>query len=365
LLAAQIKEQYRIYFIQVLDLLIGKIRLFIARHLKMIFDAHSDFGLFVFKKHLRKITGIMSQDHYAKLLAANVCVEVLTVGGDFSFWGIDFSKKETVLQTISAVKKEIEMSEGKFFLIESQSDFNNLKVGSIGIILSLEGASPLLGSENSLNEFYLNGIRSILLTTNSENPFSGGCLTPHIGLTNSGKALLNQIYDMPIILDLSHISERSFFEISESYEKPFIVSHANIKSICDHYRNLTDEQLIRLAEHDGVIGISLVSLFIENHDTRRTDIAMLMKHFQYASERTGTQHVGIGPDFMDYMQDTLTDYIIDHKLPLTMFTYPQGIESVEDLQKIKYLFDDNYNETDKNAILFGNFERVYKSILTG
>lgn len=109
----------------------------------MIFDAHSDFGLFVFKEHLKNNFGVLTQEHYSKLSAGNVYVEVLTVGGDFSFWGINFSKKETVLKTISAIKKEIEMSEDKFFLIQSKSDFKNLKTGSIGIILALEGTMPL------------------------------------------------------------------------------------------------------------------------------------------------------------------------------------------------------------------------------
>jgi membrane dipeptidase len=330
----------------------------------MIFDAHSDFGLFVFKEHLRNNFGVLSQDHYSKLMIGNVYVEVLTVGGDFSFWGIDFSKKETVLQTILAVKKEIEMSDGKFFLIESEADFKNLKTGSIGIILALEGAIPLFGNENSLDEFCFNGLRSIILTTNSENPFSGGCSTPQIGLTITGKKLLKQINEMQIILDLAHISERSFFEISDSFDKSFIISHANVKSICDHNRNLTDKQLIRLAEHDGVLGMSLVSLFVENHHSQRTTLDMVMKHFYYASEYVGTRHIGIGPDFMDYMQDTLSDYIVDQKLPITMFTYPQGIESVGDLQKTISLLGNYFNEKVTEEILFGNFERVYKSVLT-
>ena len=330
----------------------------------MIFDAHSDFGLYVFKEHLRNNFGVLSQDHYSKLMAANVFVEVLTVGGDFTFWGIDFSKKETVLKTISAVKKEIEMSDGKFFLIGSKSDFKNLKTGSIGIILALEGAMPLFGTKNSLDEFYLNGLRSIILTTNSDNPFSGGCSTPEIGLTIAGKELLKQINAMQIILDLAHISERSFFEISDSFDKSFIVSHANVKSICDHKRNLTDKQLIRLVEHDGVLGMSLVSLFIENHHSKRTTLDMLIKHFHYTSELVGARCIGIGPDFMNYMQDTLSDYITDHNLPITMFTYPQGIESVEDLQKIKSLLNNNFNELETEAILFSNFERVYKNVLT-
>jgi membrane dipeptidase len=329
----------------------------------MIFDAHSDYGLYVFKEHLRNNFGVLYKDHYSKLRAGNVCLEVLTVGGDFSFWGIDFSKKETVLQTITAVKKEIEMSDGKFYLIESKSDFKNLQSGSIGIILALEGAMPLSEAENSLDEFYLNGLRSIILTTNSENTFSGGCSTPQIGLSETGKNLLKQIEKMPIMLDLAHISERSFFEIADSFGKSFIVSHANVKSVCDHYRNLTDEQLNRLLEHDGVLGMSLVSLFIENQHTRRTTLDMLMQHFLYTAEHFGTRHIGIGPDFMDYMQDTLSNYIIDHKLPGTMFTYPQGIESVEDLQKIISLLGVKFNEKDKNGVLYENFERAYRSIL--
>lgn len=330
----------------------------------MIFDAHSDFGLFVFKEHLRNNYGVLSQDHYSKLMAADVFVEVLTVGGDFSFWGIDFSKKENVLQTISAVKKEIEMSEDKFFLIETETGFKHLKTGKIGIILALEGAMPLFGDENSLDEFYFNGLRSIMLTTNNENSFSGGSLTPNIGLSATGKKLIKQINEKPMLLDLAHISELSFFEISDSFDNPFIVSHANVKSICNHHRNLSDKQLIRLAEHDGVLGMSLVSLFIENHHSKRTNLEMLTKHFQYASQLAGTRHIGIGPDFMDYMQDTLSDYIIEHKLPITMFTYPQGIESIEDLQQISSLFNNKFDKKDGNDILYGNFQRVYRNILS-
>lgn len=318
----------------------------------------------MFKEHLRNNFGVLSQDHYSKLMSADVFVEVLTVGGDFTFWEIDFSKKENVLQTISAVKKEIEMSEGKFFLIETESDFIHLNTGKIGIILALEGAMPLFGDKNSLDEFYFNGIRSITPTTNNENPFSGGSLTPDIGLSATGRKLIKQINEKPMILDLAHISELSFFEISDSYDKPFIVSHANVKSVCNHHRNLSDKQLIRLAEHDGVLGMSLVSLFIEKHHSKRTDLEMLTKHFQYASQLAGTRHVGIGPDFMDYMQDTLSNYIIDHKLPITMFTYPQGIESVEDLQQISNLLDNKFDKKDGKDILYGNFERVYKQILS-
>lgn len=346
-----------------LVLITGKNKYFTVRHLEMIFDAHSDFGLLLFKEHLRNNYGVLSQDHYLKSMAASVYVEVLTVGGDFTFWGIDFSKKDTVLQTISTVKKEIEMSDGKFFLIESESDFKNLRKGSIGIILALEGAMPLFRNENSLDELYFNGLRSIILTTNSENPFSGGCSTPQTGLSKTGKELLKQINEIPMILDLAHISERSFIEISDFLDKPFIVSHANVKSICDHYRNLTDKQLIRLAEHDGVLGMSLVSLFIENNHSQRTNLESLTKHFQYVSELVGTRHIGIGADFMDYMQDTLSDYITDHKLPITMFTYPQGIESLEDLQKIKSLLNNNFQELEAETILFSNFERVYKNVL--
>ncbi len=170
---------------------------------------------------------------------------------------------------------------------------------------------------------------------------------------------------MPLILDLSHLSERSFFEISDSYDKPFIVSHANVKSVCDHFRNLNDEQLKRLAEHNGVIGMSLVSLFIENHDTKRTNIDIFLRHFRYLTELVGTGHVGVGPDFMDYMQDTLENHIVEHKLPTTMFTYPEGIESVEDLKMVSCMLNNHFNSIDIRAILYGNFERVYKTILTG
>lgn len=111
--------------------------------------------------------------------------------------------------------------------------------------------------------------------------------------------------------------------------------------------------------------MSLVSLFIENHITKRTDLDMLLKHFQYSSKLTGTRHIGIGPDFMDYMKDALSDYIKDHELPITMFTYPQGTESVKDLMKVKRLLGNNFTKNDTEQILCGNFKRIYQNVLSG
>jgi membrane dipeptidase len=331
----------------------------------MVFDAHSDFGLFICKEHARRKTGSLGGEHFLRLCAAGVGIEVLTVGGDFSFWGIDFSKRENVLQAIAAVKEEIRVSEGKFHLITDGSGFPNVQAGSIGILLALEGTAALSEKPGSLDEFFLQGIRSVMLTANHENLFSGGCLTPEKGLTEAGRTLLKQIEEKPMILDLAHISERSFHEISGSYAKPFIVSHANVRSISEHPRNLTDDQLSQIAAHDGVAGMSLISLFIDNNPGIRAGLDKVALHFEFAARAAGAEHVGLGPDFMDYMDDAIDGYIKEHGYPATMFSYPEGIESVADVPKVERLLAKGFLEEEKAGILFGNFERFFQRAMTG
>jgi len=112
-----------------------------------------------------------------------------------------------------------------------------------------------------------------MLTANHENAFSGGCYTPDIGLSLKGKELLRNISGVNMMLDLAHISERSYYEILGIYDSPVIVSHANVKALSAHQRNLSDEQLKMLRDHNGIIGLCLISLFLERDTIHRNTSA--------------------------------------------------------------------------------------------
>ena len=210
----------------------------------MIFDAHSDFGIQIYREHIKSKKGCLSDLHYPNLIKSNVRVEVITIGGDFILGGIDFSKYDVIYETIKAVKDEINMSCGKFFLIEDEKDFKQVHTtNSIGIILGLEGASVLSDRSVTIEKLYKEGVRTIILTNNEGNLFSGGCSNKNVGLSGLGKDLIKDILQFPIVLDLAHISEKAFFEITNIFDYPLIVSHGNLKSFSKHFRNLTDGQM--------------------------------------------------------------------------------------------------------------------------
>ncbi len=330
----------------------------------MIFDAHSDFGLFLFKESLNGRRGILAGSHYEQLNQAGITAEVLTVGGDFSLWGIDFRKPENVFGAIQVIREEVECSEGKYCLIEKEDDFQKVTGKTIGILMALEGAAPLTQNLDLLGTFYSKGVRSVMLTANGENVFSGGCHTPDTGLSSCGYKLLRRISELPMMLDLAHISERAFFEAMDIYERPLIVSHANARSLSNHFRNLSDEQLICLAEHNGVIGISLVSLFIENNSLQRTSLEMFKEHVLHTASLIGVESIGLGADMMDCIKDAVTELVHLHNFPPTMFTHPKGVEDTADIHKVAGEIQDVFSEDEIRAILFGNFADAFRNILT-
>ncbi len=326
------------------------------------FDAHSDFGLFAYKELLHGNAPVLNMRRYDDLKRASVKIEVMTIGGDFVFWDIDFGKQDTVLNVLSCLRDQINRSNGQYHLIENDSDFECMEDESIGIVFALEGCRCLTENVRAIEELHSLGLRSIMLTANEENAFAGGCQKPGAGLTARGKELLKILAGMNVMLDLAHISQRSYAEVLDGYDLPVIVSHANARKISDHCRNLTDAQLVALREHGGVIGLSLVSLFIEATTTKRTTIEMFLEHMRHIKELIGARHIGLGFDFMDYMMDGLSEYIKRYHLPSTMFSYPMGIEGLSDISRLDHAVAQaaDWNIED---IYYGNFLETFKKAL--
>ncbi len=169
--------------------------------------------------------------------------------------------------------------------------------GKIAAVLALEGAEPLEGSPELLDIFYCLGVRALSLTWNHRNHFAGGTDedTAGEGLTHAGRALVRELGGKGIILDLAHISKRCYFEALELSEKPPLVSHANARQLCDHPRNLTDEQLKALANRGGVIGLSIYPTFISGE--AKATLEQLLDHFVHIAGLIGAEHLAFGSDF--------------------------------------------------------------------
>ncbi len=96
------------------------------------------------------------------------------------------------------------------------------------------------------------------------------------------------------LVDVSHISERGFWDVMEQTSKPVIASHSNCRALCDHVRSLTDDQLRALRANGGVVGVSFVPDFV---DAKHPSIARVLDHIEHVMEVAGPAHVGLGSDF--------------------------------------------------------------------
>lgn len=181
----------------------------------------------------------------------------------------------------------------------------SMKSGKIGAMLTLEGADALQGHVGYVETLFELGVRSLQMTWNYGNWAADGVLEPRqAGLTLKGKELVKACARTGMILDVSHLAERGFWEAAELYGKPFIASHANAYSVCKHPRNLTDEQIRALIDADGRIGITFVPYFVSQVD--RPSIDHLLRHIEHVCALGGERHVMFGSDF-----DGIDRWIVD------------------------------------------------------
>ena len=179
----------------------------------------------------------------------------------------------------------------KVRLILSRRDLND--DGRIGILLSLEGASPLMGRVEFLRLFFRLGIRCLTLTWNHRNELADGVGVGEAagGLTEAGKAIVAECERLGIAVDVSHLSERSFWDVMQVARKPVFASHSNFRALCDHPRNLTDEQAKAIAQQGGIICLTFVPTFVGS------GLSDWVRHYRHGVQLVGEKALGLGSDF--------------------------------------------------------------------
>ncbi|PGT86744.1 MULTISPECIES: dipeptidase [Bacillaceae] len=180
-------------------------------------------------------------------------------------------------------------------LIKTKSDIDDLKQGEIGAVLTLEGCDAVGDRLENLELLYELGIRSVGLTWNYANLVADGAQeTRNAGITNFGKDVITFLNKKRLWTDLSHTSERSFWEGLDLAEYP-IASHSNTHHLCTHVRNLKDEQIVALFRKNGMMGITFVPFFTTNYE--QPTIKDLLKHIDHLCSLGGENHIGFGSDF--------------------------------------------------------------------
>lgn len=180
-------------------------------------------------------------------------------------------------------------------LITCQEDITSLTSDQIGAVLTLEGCDAIGSDLIKLKSLIRLGVSSVGLTWNFANSVADGVLEERgAGLSRFGKDVLKILNETQTWCDVSHLSERGFWDVMEWGDYP-VASHSNCYSLCPHPRNLTDDQIKAMIQRNSVIGITFVPDFLSSNQA--ASITDILRHLEHICSLGGEEHVGFGSDF--------------------------------------------------------------------
>ena len=214
-----------------------------------------------------------------------------------------------------------------------------LNTGKNVAFLSIENSKPLAGKIDRVKEFYDKGVRIMTLTWNEANSVADGCMVSNAkGLTDFGKDVVKLMEKLGMIIDVSHLSEAGFWDVATNTTAPFIATHSNSYFVCEHPRNLKDQQFEVIVERGGIVGMNFFPVFINN--TRVAQIEELLPHIDRMLQLGGEDVIAMGSDFDGAVM-------------------PQNMRGIQD---INYLYDilvKRYGIEKTEKMMFANAERFF------
>ena len=215
----------------------------------------------------------------------------------------------------------------------------------IGFLTLMEGADPI-EEINDLKFYFDKGIRILGPAWNNKNKYASGPETDS-ALSDEGKKLIQEMNNLGITLDLSHLNEKCFWDAIKITDLIPIATHSNARTLTNHPRNLYDDQLLAISERGGVTGIVFYNTFLKTGKNTPT-LEDIFKHTDYIINLCGEDHVGIGTD--------LDGGKIEE--------FPQEIRQISSLPVVaQYFLEKGYTEERVKKIMGSNFLRVLKSNL--
>jgi membrane dipeptidase len=205
-----------------------------------------------------------------------------------------------------AVLFELESGGGLVVVRTSEELERCLRVGTVAAILHFEGAENLGPDPGALEVLYEVGLRSLGLVWSRPNAYAHGVpfrfpSSPDTGpgLTGAGRELVRECNRLGVLVDLSHINERGFWDVAELSEAPLVATHSNAYTLSPASRNLTNRQLDAIRDSDGMVGVNFAVGFLreDGGESEDTPLKTVVRHVDYLVERVGIDRVGFGSDF--------------------------------------------------------------------
>jgi membrane dipeptidase len=210
-------------------------------------------------------------------------------------------------ELLAALKRLEARAEPRIRIATSLNEIHSARqAGSFAVVLHMEGADGINADLSELDTLYRSGLRSLGLVWSRPNIFGHGVpfawpRSPDTGpgLTPAGKDLIRACNRLGMMIDVSHLNEKGFWDVASLSAAPLVATHACAHAICSSTRNLTDKQLDAIRESDGVIGVnfSVNDVRPDAQDNADTPLDVLIRHFRYLADRIGIDRVAIGSDF--------------------------------------------------------------------
>ncbi|CAN5533288.1 dipeptidase [soil metagenome] len=220
-------------------------------------------------------------------------------------------------QALSMLGKLIRLeaeSQGQCKIVRTATEIQEcMDNGTFAILLHIEGAEPLDAKGDTLEVFYAAGLRSVGITHSRSNIFGHGVTwvrsrpdtlpaSPDTGpgLTDAGKDLVRHCNKLGVMIDLSHLNEKGFWDVAALSEHPLVATHSNVHALSSVSRNLTDKQLNAIKESNGVVGLNYAVSFLREdgqRDPDNTPVSLMVDHIDYLVDKLGINGVALGSDY--------------------------------------------------------------------
>ena len=301
--------------------------------------------------------------------------ELIHGGFHAANWTVAGGYGDGTLSTLAKIAERyslIEQHPERLLLVERVSDIERAKrEGKFGVILGFQGIETIEGRFHLLALYHKLGVRIVGLTYNNRNVVGAGCLEPDDSrMTRFGLECVREMNRLGILVDLTHVGNRTSLDAAAASSAPVVFSHSNAKAVRNNPRNLTDEQIRACAATGGVVGIATFADFVgDTSGGRRPTLEEYFRHVDHVAQLVGVDHVGIGTDiFADPTHGTWWNSNTRMRYPeicggMTYDTHGlSGFEHHTEFPAVvEAMVKHGYSAADIVKIVGGNWMRVFRA----
>lgn len=268
-----------------------------------VVDLHSDLFTDIAWRRSRGEQHVFDRLHYPQLKAGLIDTIICVFWVEPEFRKQPLERMRTIYRHVTA---DLAESKHARLCLSLEDAALSPALGQINVVLGLEGISFLATDMDRLADRFTDlqekSVRHMILAWNETNSFASGTgadvPAEKPGLTKWGKAAVDEANERHWIVDVSHLDEASFWDLYHHSGQPITASHSNARAICDHTRNLTDDQLKAIASTGGIVGLNAYWQFI---DPANPTVDRFIDHAIHITDLIGIESLGFGFDFLDYL----------------------------------------------------------------